>query len=287
MPEGKTPTSFFLTATSNALPGLSAVSWEGAQWNDILYFPKNYQIGLIRRGNGTFSTPSGTYPATAGDLFLVHPGRIHRGKPDPQSGWRVESLCLHTDLVASLVETRTGAERRLPLFNDLLLPAAIVLEPFRSLFGSVFVQISQNATGTGNSLADQIHALFGQLAGFFPPDYQTPQQHRAVEVVRLHLETHFRGPLPLDRLANEACLSKYHLLRLFRQQTGVTPHEYLIHRRLSEARRLIFERKSLTEVTLEVGFADQAHFTNAFKKYADGFSPKSLAKTAIFFNFRE
>lgn len=91
----------------------------------------------------------------------------------------------------------------------------------------------------------------------------------------------------MDELAQEACLSKYHLVRLFKKQTGVTSHTYQLHLRLNEARRLLFQEQPLTEIALELGFADQAHFTNTFKRYADGFSPKVLAKTAISFNFRE
>jgi AraC-like DNA-binding protein len=57
--------------------------------------------------------------------------------------------------------------------------------------------------------------------------------------------------------------------------------------RLNEARRLIFQDKSLTEIAYELGFADQAHFTNTFKKYANGANPRDVLKTAISFNFEE
>jgi AraC family transcriptional regulator, transcriptional activator of pobA len=57
--------------------------------------------------------------------------------------------------------------------------------------------------------------------------------------------------------------------------------------RLNEARRLIFQNKSLTEIAYELGFADQAYFTNTFKKHANGANPSDLLKTAISYNFKE
>jgi AraC family transcriptional regulator, transcriptional activator of pobA len=56
---------------------------------------------------------------------------------------------------------------------------------------------------------------------------------------------------------------------------------------LGEARRLIFQDKSLTEIAYELGFTDQAHFTNTFKKHANGANPSDLLKTAILYNFKE
>jgi starch synthase len=50
---------------------------------------------------------------------------------------------------------------------------------------------------------------------------------------------------------------------------------------------LMFQDKSLTEIAYELGFSDQAHFTNTFKKYANGANPSDLLKTAISYNFKE
>ncbi len=67
----------------------------------------------------------------------------------------------------------------------------------------------------------------------------------------------------------------------------MTPHAYQMQLKLNEARRLIFQDKSLTEIAYELGFSDQAHFTNTFKKYANGANPRDVLKTAISYNFEE
>jgi AraC-like DNA-binding protein len=101
------------------------------------------------------------------------------------------------------------------------------------------------------------------------------------------ITTNYKQNFSLDELAQHAYMSKFHLLRIFKTETGLTPYAYQIQLKLNEARRLIFQDKSLTEVAYELGFADQAHFTNTFKKFANGANPSDLLKTAISYNFEE
>ena len=83
--------------------------------------------------------------------------------------------------------------------------------------------------------------------------------------------------LTLTRLAQEAGLSKFQLLRAFCKATGFTPHAYLMQRRIALARRLIAARTPLAEAALAAGFADQSHMTRSFvRRY--GVSPKRYAE---------
>lgn len=84
--------------------------------------------------------------------------------------------------------------------------------------------------------------------------------------------------LSLDELAAEACLSPFHFLRLFRDATGLTPHRYVISRRIQAAqKRLADRRSSLMQIAFETGFSSQANFTRAFRKWT-GFTPGQYRK---------
>ena len=116
---------------------------------------------------------------------------------------------------------------------------------------------------------------------YFPKDYH------AITRAQAFIEENFKTNFSLDELAKQVYLSKFHLLRVFKQHLGISPGMYQMQLRLNEARKLIFKDLSLTEVALELGFSDQAHFTNTFKRYSNGASPRDLRKTAIFYNFTE
>jgi AraC-like DNA-binding protein len=96
---------------------------------------------------------------------------------------------------------------------------------------------------------------------------------------RAIIQERFDQMISLSTLADEVGLSKFHLLRLFREEVGATPHAYQLHLRIARARELLDARASAAEVALACGFADQAHFTRTFKRIV-GFTPGRFRRFA-------
>jgi AraC-like DNA-binding protein len=72
---------------------------------------------------------------------------------------------------------------------------------------------------------------------------------------------------PLTDMAASLRMSPCHFLRAFQASTGVTPHDYLLHLRLLEARRLLKVSKRALDVALATGFRTQSHFTEVFRSH--------------------
>jgi AraC-like DNA-binding protein len=85
----------------------------------------------------------------------------------------------------------------------------------------------------------------------------------------------------LESLAKEAGMSKFHLLRQFKQVFGLPPHQYLLQKRLHWAKSQLSGSQALSELALEAGFADLAAFSKAFKKQF-GESPSQLRQLSNF-----
>lgn len=79
------------------------------------------------------------------------------------------------------------------------------------------------------------------------------------------LADRYAEDLRLETLAAEARLSPYQLIRAFRRETDMTPHAYLVDRRVQAARAKLRGTDSLAAVAAQTGFADQAHLSRAFK----------------------
>ena len=74
-------------------------------------------------------------------------------------------------------------------------------------------------------------------------------------------------PLSLEQISSEACFSRYHFLRLFRQAFNKTPHQYLIERRIEKAKELLTaDRLRVTDVCFEVGFQSLGSFSALFRR---------------------
>lgn len=80
------------------------------------------------------------------------------------------------------------------------------------------------------------------------------------------IEEHLEERLDLERVADATHYSKYHLHRMFTETTGVTIHDYVVRRRLTEAAKLlIFSEKSILDIAIVCGYESQQAFTAAFK----------------------
>ncbi len=78
--------------------------------------------------------------------------------------------------------------------------------------------------------------------------------------------------LSIETLAADIFVSKYYLIRKFRNSVGMTPHQFCIQNRIRKSQRLLDEEKTISRIAAEMGFYDQSHFDKAFQKIV-GISP--------------
>jgi AraC family transcriptional regulator len=86
--------------------------------------------------------------------------------------------------------------------------------------------------------------------------------------VRDYVCEHLGSDISLSELASQAGLSPHYFSLLFKRAFGVTPYRYVLSARIHRAKRLLSERKmAISEIALELGFADQSHFSKVFKTF--------------------
>jgi AraC-like DNA-binding protein len=91
--------------------------------------------------------------------------------------------------------------------------------------------------------------------------------HERLWRAREFINERYQEPLNLDEISQEACLSRYHFLRRFREQFATTPHQYLIDRRIEKAKELLRHRRlTVTDVCFEVGFQSLGSFSTLFRQ---------------------
>jgi AraC-like DNA-binding protein len=91
------------------------------------------------------------------------------------------------------------------------------------------------------------------------------------------LHEHHAEAVSLDRCAAVAALSRFHLLRAFAAETGLPPHTYQLGLRIARARGLLAAGLPPALVAIELGFADQSHFTRCFRQTV-GVTPRVYAQ---------
>lgn len=137
---------------------------------------------------------------------------------------------------------------------------------------------------TIDNLIDNVRRLKGKFSGALKQDdkvekievkgYDEELMERIMKVVNENLSD---SDFNVEKMCDEVGVSRTQLHRKLKEMTGVPTSEFLRNIRLNEAARLIRERKiNITQVSYMVGFANNSHFSTAFKKYF-GMSPSEYA----------
>ncbi|MQN81430.1 response regulator [Prevotella copri] len=137
---------------------------------------------------------------------------------------------------------------------------------------------------TVDNLIDNVRRLKGKFSGALKQDdkvekievkgYDEELMERIMKVVNENLSD---SDFNVEKMCDEVGVSRTQLHRKLKEMTGVPTSEFLRNIRLNEAARLIRERKiNITQVSYMVGFANNSHFSTAFKKYF-GMSPSEYA----------
>ncbi len=111
-------------------------------------------------------------------------------------------------------------------------------------------------------------ALCSALAPHEPPTGPLrPREREAAEAIAYGIERGFEVNLPLGQLAAQAGLTVFHACRVFKRATGCTIHGYQQEIRLRHALACLLEtRRPIADIALELGFANQGHLTNRFRR---------------------
>lgn len=176
-------------------------------------------------------------------------------------------------------------------YADLLAWRAIAVDDPEE-FARQFRRLEQYATHIDEANAARIsHRVSALLTGLLLATYQkdvkkNQSYHPAVEVGIQYMQKNYAEPVAVEQLARAGNLSKFHFVRLFRQQTGTTPYQYLTYYRINQAKHLLRTTQlPVGEIAARVGYAGESNFIHQFRSN-EGETPAQYRKTNIrYLNF--
>jgi AraC-like DNA-binding protein len=236
-------------------------------------FHDRFSISYVRRGTFGYRVRGALHELVPGSVLIGHPGDEYMCTHEHDA---CGDECLSFQLEAELAEaTRAAAEpcqpRALPPLPELMVMGELAQA---AAHGGSDIGLDE----VGLLLVDRYLAVTSGERRRAPNPTARDRQ-RAVRTA-LWIDANAHQPIALASCAREAQLSPFHLLRLFADVLGVTPHQYLVRTRLRHAARLLADAAcSITDVAFEVGFADLSNFVRTFRRAA-GVSPRGFRQAA-------
>ena len=88
-----------------------------------------------------------------------------------------------------------------------------------------------------------------------------------------YIRKNLHQKLSIDAIAKLAYVSKSNFFKLFKEELGLSPNEFIIQERIKKAKELLIQNNSVSEAAFSTGFSDTNYFTRVFKQ-AEGVTPK-------------
>ena len=102
---------------------------------------------------------------------------------------------------------------------------------------------------------------------------------KEIEKAFYYIDKNMSESVKIENLAEEFGISKFNFIKRFKSSTNVTPHQFIIRKKLERSKNLLKEGSlSLTDITYMLNFSDQSHFSNSFKKMY-GMTPREFRMT--------
>jgi AraC-like DNA-binding protein len=222
---------------------------------------EEYCIGIMLRGAETHTCRGASYKAFPGSLMLLNADEAHSNR-SVKTEYRV--IHILPKMLRRIAVEVVGRRLASPYFINPILEDPLA---FRLLL-NLHLKLEQHASTLEQEsrFISTIGWLIKRESKTAAPLQPLGKETRRIELIREHLKSHYAENVSLSQLAALADLSPFHLLRVFRNQTGVPPHEYQTQVRIIHARRLIQSGRSISAAALETGFFDQSHFSRNFKR---------------------
>lgn len=230
-----------------------------------------FTISYVLSGSFGYRFRGDAFELVAGSVLVGHPGDEYMCTHDHAGGDRCLSFSLEPALVEEIGEPKVWRAGYVAPRPDLMVLGELGRS---SAVGRTAIAVDE----VGLLLAQRfVDAVSGRKRPSRSPS--AIDRRRAVEMA-LWIDAHSTTRIGLALASRQAGLSPFHFLRVFSDVLGITPHQYLVQSRLRHAARLLAdEDRSVTDVALEVGFADLSNFVRTFHRAA-GVSPRRFRRAA-------
>jgi AraC family transcriptional regulator len=233
-----------------------------------------FSISYVKRGSFGYHWRGQAFELVAGSLVVGVPGDEFRCTHEHHE---TGDECLSFQFAPELVETVGGLRGN--VWRVGCMPPIAELAVLGEL-GQASID-SQNDFGldeVGIALASRfVEIVSGKK---LKSQKANARDHRRAVEAALWIDAHAHEPLDLATVASKVDLSPFHFLRVFKKVVGVSPHQYLVRARLRRAARLLAaDTRPITDLALDVGFADLSNFVRTFHRAA-GVSPRDFRRGA-------
>ena len=213
---------------------------------------EHYTMGIVVDGEIVIETNTGKFVCKSDNIFTIPMDVPHSIKPFRDSIYTMLSFCIHQEYLVStdIDNIKLMIDRKLiQLFEE-----EEIVAGYSELLSAGLILLLAN-----------------KLKNIANESYSKDVKHKLLKVPEIAIS--------IKDISNEICVSSFHMIRQFKKEVGLTPHQFQMQCRIRKAQKMLLSNRTIVEVALDTGFCDQSHFVRCFKKIV-GMTPASYQKVA-------
>lgn len=222
--------------------GVQCLDWKVEEPKPVGYC----RVYYIASGDVRYRDAHGERTLKPGSIYFfpsVSSYEIHHNPRNP-----INCLWWHMDLFPSVV------------------PELIELEVEEdSSFYTFLETMKRYYMETGGKSASY-HSLVEALVEYCYDHEWLPRPKGKIPEIIAYIDGHYSQPITIEEISRHFNYTEEHFIRLFQKETSLTPYQYLIHRRMREAGKLLLQNLPVKEVAMSVGYQDGKVFAYRFKQ---------------------
>ncbi len=231
-------------------------------------YKDHHKIHYIHEGRGTFTMFGQSYSLGPHEAFLIYPETLAYYEADREDPWRY-SWVAFDGLNSKVYLDRIGFSPRTPVItcNN----AEAIERDIAEL-----LRCSEFDMNRDVRLIGLLYVLFSTMIADRCPPVRTGEINDYIAKAVRFIEKNYTQELRVEQVAEYVCLERKYFSKLFKEQTGMSPKEFLIHFRMRKARALMRNPEiPIGQVSASVGYKDPLLFSRIFKAH-NGYSPRAF-----------
>ena len=228
------------------------------------HFHQTFSIGAIEEGQVYFRINNNEYTLQKEEIVLINPEIIHSCNPINNQNRSYYMLYLDKDWIYNLQKTlNCNIQNFIPFYK--------VLIKNSNLYNN-FIVLSKNLLDSNIFLLEKeeileafILSIINQFCEFNKIQTIYEDINKVIKIKEYLKENLTQNPT-IDDISKALNISRYHLIRLFKQSTNITPHAYLLNLKVEYTKELLKSGMNIAEVAISAGFNDQSHLNRVFKQ---------------------
>ena len=233
----------------------------GGDWHSVPHTHNHMELFFIVGGKGQFLIQDQLYPVNVNNLVIINPNVTHTEVS--LNAQPLEYIVLGIEGIELATSEHSNGQ-----FN--------ILDHFESVeisgcLRNILREMEQKNTGYEDVCQAYMEILIIRLmrntALAVPTEPQSVSGNRQCAAVKRYIDMHFKEPLTLEQLADDAHMNKYYLSHAFKREYGTSPINYLITKRIEESKYLLAETDlSMSQIAQLLGFSSLSYFSQVFRK---------------------